>query len=172
MTKATEARSERRSTGGKPSRRPGLRRPALLAMVGGLLTLTAVTGAPAASAAVNTGYTGGFSVSATTVAMGTPLTVKESAINLTGSQVPFITVGIRRLGFAVTSSTPPATGQCRIAGSVTCSFLTLAPSQTQQLTLTLLPNAPGSYTLQGWTTQPVAGGGPGFLGQATVTVTP
>jgi hypothetical protein len=171
MTKGTEDRSERRPTGRRPLRRPRLH-PALLATAGGLLTFTAVTGAPEASAALNTGYTGNFSVSATTVAMGTPITVKESAINLTGSQVPFITVGIRRTGFAVASSTPPATGQCRIAGSATCSFLTLAPNQTQQLTLTLLPDAPGTYTLQGWTTQPVAGGGPGFLGQATVTVTP
>src|SRR5215469_13815375 len=97
------------------------------------------------------------------------LTVTESAINLGSTQVSGITVGIRRLGFAVVSSTPPRTGICRIAGSATCSFLSLAGHETQTYTLTLSPQAPGTYTLQGWTTQPSTGRG--FGASVTVTVT-
>ena len=96
-------------------------------------------------------------------------TVTESGINLGNTQVSGITVGIRRLGFAVVSSTPPRTGFCRIAGSATCSFLSLTGHETQTYTLTLSPSAPGSYTLQGWTTQPSTGRG--FGASVTVTVT-
>ena len=78
-------------------------------------------------------------------------------------------LGIRRLGFTVVSSTPPRTGICRIAGSATCSFLLLAGQETQTYTLTLSPTAPGTYTLQGWTTQPSTGRG--FGASVTVTVT-
>jgi len=42
--------------------------------------------------------------------------VTESAFNLGNTQVPGITVGIRRLGFTVVSSKPPRTGICRVAG--------------------------------------------------------
>src|SRR5690349_11658107 len=92
------------------------------------------------------------------------------AIDLGSTQVPGITVGIRRLGFTVVSSTPPRTGFCRIAGSATCSFLSLTGHETQTYTLTLRPQAPGTYTLQGWTTQPSTGRG--FGASVTVTVTP
>jgi len=95
--------------------------------------------------------------------------VTESAINLGNTQVSGITVGIRRLGFTVVSSTPPRTGICRIAGSATCSFLLLTGHETQAYTLTLSPQAPGTYTLQGWTTQPSTGRG--FGASVTVTVT-
>jgi hypothetical protein len=103
------------------------------------------------------------------VKMGSTFTVTESAINLGGTQVSGITVGIRRLGFAVVSSTPPRTGICRIAGSATCSFLSLTGHETQTYTLKLSPQAPGTYTLQGWTTQPSTGRG--FGASVTVTVT-
>jgi hypothetical protein len=146
--------------------RRGGRAAAALALAGVLLA----GAVPVANGALNTGYTGAFSVSATTITMGTPITVTQSATNLTASQVPFITVGIRRLGFTVTAVTKPRTGICRIAGSATCSSLLLAPYETQTYTLTLLPNAPGTYQLQGWTTQPTAGGGPGTLQTVTVTV--
>jgi hypothetical protein len=126
--------------------------------------------APTAFGALNTGYTGALSLSATTISMGTPIIVRQSATNLTSTQVPFITVGIRRLGFTVTAVTKPRTGICRIAGSATCSSLLLAPHETQTYTLTLTPNAPGTYQIQGWTTQPTAGGGPGTLQTVTVTV--
>ena len=93
----------------------------------------------------------------------------ESAINLGSTQVSGITVGIRRLGFTVVSSQPPRTGICRIAGSATCSFLSLTGQETQTYTLTLSPQAPGTYTIQGWTTQPSTGRG--FGSSVTVTVT-
>ena len=54
--------------------------------------------------------------------------------------------------------------------SATCSSLLLAPHETQSYTLTLVPTAPGSYQVQGWTTQPTAGGGPGVLFTVVVTV--
>ena len=45
----------------------------------------------------------------------------------------------------------------------------LAGQETQTYTLTLSPTAPGTYTLQGWTTQPSTGRG--FGASVTVTVT-
>ena len=114
-------------------------------------------------------FTGELAASASTVTMGSTFTVTESAINLGNTQVSGITVGIRRLAFAVVSSTPPRTGICRIAGSATCSFLSLTGHETQTYTLTLRPQAPGTYTLQGWTTQPSTGSG--FGASVTVTVT-
>jgi hypothetical protein len=114
-------------------------------------------------------FTGALAASASTVAMGSTFTVTESAINLGSTQVSGITVGIRRLGFAVVSSTPPRTGICRIAGSATCSFLSLIVHETQTYTLTLRPQTPGTCTLQGWTTQPSTGRG--FGASVTVTVT-
>jgi hypothetical protein len=69
----------------------------------------------------------------------------------------------------VVSSTPPRTGICRIAGSATCSFLSLTGHETQTYTLKLSPQTPGTYTLQGWTTQPSTGRG--FGASVTVTVT-
>ena len=136
-----------------------------------VITVAALASGPApVAAALNTGYTGTLSVSATNIAVGTPITVTETATNLTATQVPFITVGIRRLGFNVTAVVKPRTGICRIAGSATCSFLLLAPHETQSYTLTLVPTAPGSYQVQGWTTQPTAGGGPGVLFTVIVTV--
>jgi hypothetical protein len=131
--------------------------------VAGLLTV-----APSAQAA-NGNFTGALVASASTVKMGSTFTVTESAINLGNTQVSGITVGIRRLGFAVVSSTPPRTGICRIAGSATCSFLSLTGHETQTYTLTLSPQATGTYTLQGWTTQPSTGRG--FGASVTVTVT-
>jgi len=124
--------------------------------------------APSAQAA-DGDFTGALAASATTVHMGSTFTVTESAINQGGTQIPGITVGIRRLGFTVVSSAPPPTGFCRIAGSATCSFLLLAPHQTQNYTLTLRPTATGTYTIQGWTTQPSTGRG--FSTSVTVTVT-
>src|SRR5262249_40886526 len=85
------------------------------------------------------------------------------------TQVSGITVGIRRLGFAVVSSTPPRTGFCRIAGSATCSFLSLNGHETQTYTLTLRAQATGTYTLHGWTTQPSTGRGFGAAVPVTVT---
>ena len=124
----------------------GWRRARALA-VATVVTLAAVAAAPTpVAAAVNTGYTGALSVSATNIAVGTPITVTETATNLTGTQVPFITVGIRRLGFSVTAVVRPRTGICRIAGSAT------------------------TFQVQGWTTQPTAGGGPGVLYTVIVTV--
>ena len=136
----------------------------------GLAAVGLVSAAPSASAALNTGYTGALSVSATNIAVGTPITVTETATNLTATQVPFITVGIRRLGFNVTGVVKPRTGICRIAGSATCSSLLLAPHETQSYTLTLVPTTAGTYQIQGWTTQPTAGGGPGVSFTVIVTV--
>ena len=124
--------------------------------------------APSAQAA-NGDFTGALAASASTVKMGSTFTVTESAINLGSTQVSGITVGIRRLGFAVVSSKPPRTGFCRIAGSATCSFLSLNGQETQTYTLTLSPQATGTYTIQGWTTQPSTGRG--FGASVTVTVT-
>ncbi len=155
--------------GGSITRRTGAR----LGRAAVALTLAATLPAalvPSASAALNTGYTGALSVSATSISVGTAITVRQSAINLTSTQVPFITVGIRRLGFTVTGVVKPRTGICRIAGSATCSSLLLAPHETQTYTLTLVPNAPGTFQIQGWTTQPTAGGGPGTLQTVIVTV--
>jgi hypothetical protein len=121
--------------------------------------------APSAQAA-DGDFTGALAASASTVKMGSTFTVTESAINLGSTQVPGITVGIRRLGFAVVSSTPPRTGICRIADSATCSFLALAGHETQTSTLKLSPQAPGTPTIQGWTTQPSTGRGWG--GSVTV----
>ena len=144
-------------------------RAARLAAVAALAGAGSLAAAPSAQAA-NGDFTGALTASASTVKMGSTFTVTESAINLGSTQVSGITVGIRRLGFTVVSSTPPRTGICRIAGSATCSFLLLAGYETQTYTLTLSPTAPGAYTLQGWTTQPSTGRGWG--GSVTVTVTP
>src|SRR6516165_1152199 len=122
------------------------RRAARLAGAAALAAAALLAVAPSAQAA-DGDFTGALST----------FTVTESAINLGNTQVPGITVGIRRLGFAVVSSTPPRTGFCRIAGSATCSFLLLAGHETQTYTLTLSPQAPGTYTIQGWTRQPSTG---------------
>lgn len=120
------------------------------------------------AAAAQAVFTGNLSVSSTTTTVGTPITVTESATNLTGSQVGPIIVGIRRLGFDVTAVQKPRTGICRIAGSATCNFLELAPFETQSYTLTLVATAPGTYQIQGWTTSSYVAGG--FSGSVTVTV--
>ena len=86
-------------------------------------------------------YTGSLSVSATTVKLGTTFTATQRAISLGDTQHLGITVGIR-WGFTVVASQPPRTGICRIAGSATCSFLLLAPHETQTYTLTLAPRPP------------------------------
>ena len=125
----------------------------------------AVAGTADAQGAV---FTGSLKVSATTVAMGSTITVTETATNLTASQVGPIIVGIRRLGFDVVSAQKPRTGICRIAGSATCNFLELAPQETQSYTLVLRPIAPGTYPIQGWTTSSYVAGG--FSGTVTVTV--
>ena len=104
--------------------------------------------------------------------VGTTFTATQQAISLGDTQTPGITVGIRRLGFTVVASQPPRTGICRIAGSATCSFLLLAPHETQTYTLTLAPTTAGTYQLTGWTTQPIAGGSGGTVQTVTITVTP
>lgn len=147
------------------ARRPFGRRLAALAIVG----IVAAAATPATTGA-GSPYTGTLTVSATAVRVGTPFTVTETATNLTGSQVSFITVGIRRLGFNVVSVVRPRTGICRIAGSATCSFLSLNPHETQSYTLTLVATTPGTFQIQGWTTQPTAGGAPGVLDTVPVTV--
>ena len=143
-------------------------RAARLATVAALARAGSLAVAPSAQAA-DGDFTGALAASSSTVKMGSTFTVTESAINLGGTQVSGITVGIRRLAFAVISSTPPRTGICRIAGSATCSFLSLTGHETQTYTLKLSPQAPGTYTLQGWTTQPSTGRG--FGASVTVTVT-
>jgi len=144
------------------------RRAARLAGAAALAAAALLAVAPSAQAAGGD-FTGALAASASTVKMGSTFTVTESAINLGNTQVSGVTVGIRRLGFTVVSSTPPRTGICRIAGSATCSFLLLTGHETQAYTLTLSPQAPGTYTLQGWTTQPSTGRG--FGASVTVTVT-
>jgi hypothetical protein len=129
-----------------------------------------VTGGQAATAASGPTFTGSLVVSSTTVKVGTPITVTENAINTGGSPAYPVIVGIQRLGFTVTSAVRPRTGICRIAGSATCNFLNLAPFETQSYTLTLVPNAPGSLTIKGWTTSQSIPG-QGFSSQVTVTVT-
>ena len=119
------------------------------------------------ASAATASFTGALTTSATTVAVGTPFTATQSATNLTSSQLYPITVGIRRLGYTVTGSVPPRTGFCRIAGSATCSFLNLAPHETQSYTLTLVANTPGTYQLQGWASSTSVPGG----SWTTVTVT-
>jgi hypothetical protein len=143
-------------------------RVARLAAVAALAGAGLLAAAPSAQAA-NGDFTGALAASATTVKVGSTFTVTESAINLGNTQVSGITVGIRRLGFTVVSSKPPRTGICRIAGSATCSFLSLSGNETQTYTLTLSSQTPGTYTLQGWTTQPSTGRG--FGASVTVTVT-
>ena len=147
--------------------RPALRA-ARLIIVAALAVAGLLAVAPSARAA-DGDFTGALAASASTVKVGSTFTVTESAINLGSTQVSGITVGIRRLGFTVVSSQPPRTGFCRIAGSATCSFLLLTGRETQTYTLTLSPQAPGTYTLQGWTTQPSTGRG--FGASVTVTVT-
>jgi hypothetical protein len=143
--------------------RPLLRAALILAVT--LAGLSAV-GRPASAATGS--FTGVLTTSATTVAAGTPFTVTQTATNLTATQLYPITVGIRRLGFTVTGSVPPRTGLCRIAGSATCSFLVLAPSETQSYTLTLTANTPGTYQLQGWASSTSVPGG--ALTTITITV--
>jgi hypothetical protein len=121
----------------------------------------------AASAATGS-FTGTLTTSATTVTAGQAFTATQTAVNLTSSQLYPITVGIRRLGFTVTGSVPPRTGFCRIAGSATCSFLSLAPHETQSYTLTLVANTPGTYQLQGWASSTSVPGG--SLTTITITV--
>jgi len=142
-----------------------------LAAAGLTLAALTVTASPS-QALVGGQYTGSFSVSATTVKLGTTFTATQQAISQGDTQTPGITVGIRRLGFTVVASKPPRTGICRIAGSATCSFLLLAPHETQTYTLTLAPTTAGTYQLTGWTTQPIAGGSGGTVQTVTITVTP
>jgi len=140
-----------------------------LGLAAALAAAVVVSAAPHATAVDYGTFTGNLVVSSTTANVGTPITATESATNLGSTQVPFITVGIRRLGFDVTGVVKPRTGICRIAGSATCSSLLLAPNETQSYQLTLVPTATGSYTIQGWTTQPITGRG--VSKSVTVTVT-
>ena len=135
---------------------------------GGSDSSSADQASTATAAAQGATFTGNLTVSATTVKAGTPFTVTESATNLTDTQVGFIAVGIRRLGFTVLAAQKPPTGICRIAGSATCYPLLLQPFQTQAYTLTLVGNTPGTYQIQGWTDSPYVSGG--FSGSVTVTV--
>ena len=139
-----------------------------LGLVTALAAVGVVSAAPSATAVDYGTFTGNLEVSSTTTTVGTPITVIEHATNLGTSQVPFITVGIRRLGFNVTGVVKPRTGICRIAGSATCSSLLLASHETQSYQLTLVPTATGTYTIQGWTTQPITGRG--VSQSVTVTV--
>ena len=104
-------------------------------------------------------FTGHLAVSSTSLAVGTPFTVTESATNLTANQVGPVIVGIYRVGFNVTAVQKPRTGICRIAGSATCNFLELAANETQSYTLTLVPTAPGTFTIKGWATSSYVTGG-------------
>ena len=144
---------------------------ALLAAVtacGGPETSSDQGAAAGGSAAAQAVFTGSLIVSTTSTTVGTPFTVTETATNLTSSQVGPIIIGIRRLGLNVVSAQKPRTGICRIAGSATCNFVELAPNETQSYTLTLTASAPGTYTIQGWTTSSYVTGG--FSGSASVTV--
>ena len=137
----------------------------------GLAVMGLVGSSLPASAAVDPVYgnfDGSLVVSATSVAVGQPIVVTENAINLSAAQTSFITVGIYRVGFTVSKVTKPRTGICRIAGSATCSSLSLAPNETQSYTLTLVPTAAGTFTIKGWTTQPITGRG--FGTSVVVTV--
>jgi hypothetical protein len=154
-----------------PDHRPRTRR-LTRGVVAAALALAALPAAAHPSQALVGGkYTGALSVSALTVPLGSTITVRQQAINLDTVQTPFITVGIRRLGFNVVSATKPRTGICRIAGSATCSSLLLAPGETQVYTLVLAPTAVGTFQLSGWTDQPAAGGSGGTYQTVTVTVT-
>ena len=128
-------------------------------LAGLVVALIAVVGTAAPARAATGSFTGTLTVSATTVAVGTPFTATQTAVNLTSSQLYPITVGIRRLGFTVTASVPPRTGICRIAGSATCSFLALAARETQSYQLTLVGTTPGTYQLQGWASSSTIAGG-------------
>jgi hypothetical protein len=138
-----------------------------LALVGAL-AVTGLIGSASTAAAADGDFTGSLVVSTTTTTVGTPFTVTENAINLGSTQIPSITVGINRVCCKVVSVVRPRTGLCRIAGSATCSFLLLAPHETQFYTLTLTAYAPGTYVIKGWTTQPSTGRG--FGASATITV--
>ena len=122
----------------------------------------------AATADLQATFTGNLTVSATTVSVGTPFTVTQTATNLTGAQVGPLIVGIRRLGFTVLAAQKPRTGVCRIAGSATCNFVELQPFETQSYTLTLAATTPGTYQLQGWTTSSYVSGG--YSGSVTINV--
>lgn len=142
----------------------------------GLAVVALAAGGVAASAQqsealVGGAYTGSFSVSATTVRLGSTITATQSATSLDTTQTPGINVGIRRVGFDVVGVVRPRTGICRIAGSATCSFLLLAPHETQSYTLTLTPTAVGTFPLSGWSDQPIAGGSGGTYQTINITVT-
>jgi len=79
------------------------------------------------------------------VRVGAPFTATQTATNLTRSQIYPI-----------------------IAGSATCNFLLLAPSETQSYTLTLVATAPGTYQIQGWSSSTTVPGG--SLTTLTITV--
>jgi len=111
------------------------------------------------SSAAGAVFTGHLVVSSTSLAVGTPFTVTESATNLTANQVGPIIVGIYRVGFTVSAVQKPRTGICRIAGSATCNFLELAANETQSYTLTLVPTTPGTFTIKGWATSSYVVGG-------------
>ena len=121
-----------------------------------------LTGALSVSAA------GNAAGRASAVPVGAALTVVQTAINTSSSALGPVMLGISRLGFAVADVVPPATGHCRIAGSVSCNFVQLAPGETQSLEVTLVPTAPGSYTITAWTRSSYFAGG--SLERATVTV--
>jgi hypothetical protein len=120
------------------------------------------------SAASAAQFTGKLTVSATSVAVGTPIVVSESAINLTTGQLGPIIIGIYRVGFNVTAVTKPRTGICRIAGSATCNFVELASQETQTYQLTLVPTTAGTFTIKGWASSSYITGG--NLEEVPVTV--
>jgi BatD DUF11 like domain len=111
------------------------------------------------SAATAASFTGKLTVSSTSVAVGAPITVTESATNLTNGQLGPIILGIYRVGFNVTAVQKPRTGICRIAGSASCNFIELAPQETQTYQLTLVPTAAGTFTIKGWATSSTISGG-------------
>jgi hypothetical protein len=120
-----------------------------------------------AEALTASALTGAFTVSATDVAVGTPITVTQAATNPGSISLYPVIVGIYRVGFQVTAVTRPATGLCRVAGSATCNFLDLAPGETQLYTLTLVPTRSGTFVLSGWTRSSYVAGG----SSQSVTVT-
>ena len=88
------------------------------------------------------GLHGALAASASTVKMGSTLTVTDSGPTLGNRRCPGSPCTFAGPAFAVVRSTPPRTGICCIAGSATCSFPSLTGHETQTYTLTLSPQAP------------------------------
>jgi hypothetical protein len=114
--------------------------------------------APVRAATVPHNVQAGLSLSPSSTTVGTTVTGKATATNITGSTISQVSMGVDiPAGLTYTGLVRPAHSTCRATfvtnhRLVYCST-SLAPHETVTLTVTVVPTAPGSYTLQSYARQ-------------------